>query len=494
MDTILDLIQNDRLEYHEKRSQLAYAAECSLPYPRISPPTAALRDAGILCDIFEGHAPYRPRYILPDYARYLAQGSDYLGIRPPADLYDAVNALLILYRYVPSITGYPVYLGQVDELLEPFAASVTPAELEKLLRLYLTQIDRTLPDAFVHMNIGPRDTQIGRAILRLEKELKQAVPNLSLKYSAATPDDFALLALDTALTVGKPYFVNHDVLAAEVDPAYAVASCYNTLLIGGGSHTLVRLNLKKLAATAVDLADFLQNKLPDAVRSLAELINAKADFLVEQSRFFDSSFLAREGLIRLDRFTSMAGIFGLYECVETLSGGLRLGSDDGALALAEQILAAARKLVKEQPASYCAGSGDQLAFHAQSGIDSDEDVTAGVRIRIGEEPNLLEQLRTAAKLQPFFDAGASDICLFDQTAHDNLAGLLPLVKGALREGIRILALNRQDGELVRITGYLVKRCDIEKYFAGQPLREDTVKLGAESVARNRILERTVRKL
>ena len=26
---------------------------------------------GIICDMFEGHAPFKPRYVLPDYARYL---------------------------------------------------------------------------------------------------------------------------------------------------------------------------------------------------------------------------------------------------------------------------------------------------------------------------------------------------------------------------------------------------------------------------------------
>ncbi|WP_414602363.1 glycyl radical enzyme domain-containing protein [Proteus mirabilis] len=25
--------------------------------------------------MYEGHAPYKPRYVLPDYAKFLAQGS-----------------------------------------------------------------------------------------------------------------------------------------------------------------------------------------------------------------------------------------------------------------------------------------------------------------------------------------------------------------------------------------------------------------------------------
>ena len=67
-----------------------------------------------------------------------------------------------------------------------------------------------------------------------------------------------------------------------------------------------------------NIKDFMENNLLKAVDSLVELINARAKFLVEESKFFEASFLAKEGLISLDKFTSMAGIFGLYECVETL--------------------------------------------------------------------------------------------------------------------------------------------------------------------------------
>jgi YjjI family glycine radical enzyme len=494
MENVRQVIGNSRLEYHEKRNQLAYTAENSLPYVAVSEKTASLLQQGILCDIFEGHAPYRPRYILPDYQKFMRQGSEYLNLAAPATLYEAVNALLILYRYVPSITGYPVYLGQADELLEPYKDTVSAAERENLLRMYLIHIDRTLPDAFVHMNIGPRDTVTGRMILQLERECKKAVPNLSLKYSTETPDDFAKLALNTALTTGKPYFVNHPQIASMLSGDYGIASCYNTLPVGGGSHTLVRLNLKKAAQTSTGYADFLERILPETIRCLAELINARAAYLVEETRFFESSFLAREGLIELSRFTSMAGLFGLYECVEFLSAGKRMGFDEAANHMAMNILQQTRNLLKAIPGAYCQGTGGKIGLHAQSGIDSDLDVTAGVRIQIGSEPPLFDQLHLAGILHAYFDTGVSDICLFDQTASTNPDGLLTIVKGAMKKGVQILAINRGDSELVRITGYLVKRTDIEKHFKGERLREDTIKLGADSVINNRILERVVRKI
>lgn len=494
MEHILSIIKDPGLDYKEKRNALAAAAENSLPYVKISAKSQAYLQNGVICDIAEGHAPYRPRYILPDYQRFMQNGSEYLNLKPPKDFYEAVNALLILYHYVPSITTFPVYLGQVDELLEPFAHTVNDSEMENLLKMFLTHIDRTLPDAFVHMNLGPRDTKVGRMILQLEKRLKHAVPNISLKYSAETPDDFAKLAVETALTIGKPYFVHHGEFCRVLGENYGIASCYNSLKIGGGSFTLVRLNLKEAAKLARDLGDFMNRVLPDTVDSLCEIINARARFVVEEARFFDSSFLAREGLIDIRNFTAMAGIFGLYEAVEILSGGLKMGHDQKANELAREITQKAYELVKAQEGAYCYGTGGKLGFHAQSGIDSDVDVTAGVRIKIGKEPPIFDQIKLEGALQQFFDTGVSDIYIFDRTAKDNVDGVLTIIKGALKNGIRIFALNTSDSEFIRITGYLVKRCDVEKYFAGKPLREGTVKLGAESIKNSHVLDRKVRQI
>ncbi|TCL75210.1 YjjI family glycine radical enzyme [Hydrogenispora ethanolica] len=493
MDAIRNIIGDTTQDYHQKRSSLAAAAENALPYPELSEAAREYLAAKVICDINEGHAPYRPRYILPDYQKFIAHGSAYLNLEAPRDLWEAVNGLLILYRYVPSITGYPVYLGQIDELLEPFAAEAGERELEKLLRLYLVQVDRTLPDAFVHLNIGPADTRTGRMLLKLERELRQAVPNLSLKYlPGTTGPEFTRLAVETAVAIGKPYFVNHAELVSVWGERYGIASCYNTLKIGGGSYTLVRLNLKEVAGRSAGYRDFLERQLPEAVRLQCEIINRRNRFIVEEAKFFESSFLAREGLIERSSFTAMAGVFGMYEAVESLSGGGRMGFDRAADEMAVAIAGRLRELVRSHPGAYCEGTGGRIGFHAQSGIDSDIDVTAGVRIKIGAEPPLFDQLRLAGRLHPFFDTGISDITLFDRTAEGNPAGVQKIIDGAMASGVRIMAVNRADSELVRITGYLVKRADIERYFRGEPLREGTVRLGAESVRNNRVLERAVR--
>ena len=54
----------------------------------------------------------------------MREGSKFLQLDPPKDIYEAINSLLIFYKNVPSVTNYPVYLGNIDELLEPFMDDV----------------------------------------------------------------------------------------------------------------------------------------------------------------------------------------------------------------------------------------------------------------------------------------------------------------------------------------------------------------------------------
>ena len=62
-----------------------------------------------------------------------------------------------------------------------------------MLKLFLTQMDRTILDSFSHANIGPRETKAGRLLLEAEKELENAVPNLSFKYDEDITPDWAVV-------------------------------------------------------------------------------------------------------------------------------------------------------------------------------------------------------------------------------------------------------------------------------------------------------------
>ena len=45
----------------------------------------------------------------------------------------------------------------------------------------------------------------------------------------------------------KPSFANHKMFKKELGENYVIASCYNGLLLGGGSYTLCRLILGNIA-------------------------------------------------------------------------------------------------------------------------------------------------------------------------------------------------------------------------------------------------------
>ena len=68
-DTIQKLrsIANDAtLSPAQKRHYLSLEAENMLPYPALDAETQEALDQRVICDMYEGHAPYKPRYVLPD--------------------------------------------------------------------------------------------------------------------------------------------------------------------------------------------------------------------------------------------------------------------------------------------------------------------------------------------------------------------------------------------------------------------------------------------
>jgi hypothetical protein len=70
---------------------------------------------------------------------------------------------------------------------------------------------------------------------------------------------------------------------------YTAESCYNSLRIGGGAHTLIRVNLKEAALQHTGTVDdFLMVTLPNYV----ELAEAGIRSLVDDQGFFDSHWFA----------------------------------------------------------------------------------------------------------------------------------------------------------------------------------------------------------
>ena len=292
MSDILKIVKDRTQTYEQKLVSLARAAENTLEVLNLTKEFKDYKAEGIICDLNEGNAPYRPRYIVPDYELFMKRGSEFLRLKPAADIWEATNNLLILYRHVPSITTMPVYVGNLDTLLEPYVKD--EEEAYKAIKLFLMHLDRTITDSFCHANIGPMATKAGRLILQAERELQDSVPNLTIKYGRETTDEFALEAVRTALTAAKPSFANHEMFVRDLGSNYSIASCYNGLPIGGGSFTLVRLVLARLARKAKNAEHFLEEVLPDVVSSMAEFMDQRISFIVKESGFFESSFLVKE--------------------------------------------------------------------------------------------------------------------------------------------------------------------------------------------------------
>ncbi len=493
------IVNDPNLTFHQRKHYLAGLAESALAYPDISPEAAEALNKGIVDDMFEGHAPYRPRYLLPDYELALEQGSEHLELDPPKNLDEAINFLLILYTQVPSITGFPVFLGDIDQLLLRYSDGVSDEDLREKLRLFWISLDRILPDGFVHANIGPGDNRVLRAILDVEREVKQIVPNLSLKVDPNnTSDDLLLDAIATVFVTAKPHFVNHPMMVDDLGIDYGVVSCYNSLKKGGGSHTMVRLNLKEAALAHSGSADeFLDTTLPKYAMLNADVMAARIRYLVEEAAFFEHDFLAREGVVRLDRFSAMFGVYGLAEAVNILMEHDDVDSTygDGGAAddFSQRLIERLGSFVREYPMPYCDGGAGHAFMHSQSGIDSDIDVTAGARIPIGAEPETFHHIMTVAPHHKHFTAGVSDIFNIDDTVQRNPEAMVDMIRGAFTAGMRDFTFNVDSNDFVRITGYLVRKSELAQFAEGGERHTSTV-FAAGSVENSHVTERSVKRV
>ena len=334
-DSAFATLTSQTLTHEQKLMNLAKEAENAFDVLDIPPRTRHFFETGAINDLFEGHAPYRPRYILPDYGAFVRQGSAFLRLPPPQDLDELLFSLMTLYRHVPSITNFPVYLGNLDTLIDPFLDGWSDEEARRKLRLFLNYLDRTITDSFCHANLGPAATRAGRLLLEVLAEVQNTVPNFTLKYDPeVTPDAFAEAAIRCSLACSNPALCSHPANRDTFDD-YGVSSCYNILPIRGGAYTLTRVTLTRLVDDARGVEHFMEELLPECLRLTADYMNERIRFLVEQSGFFPSSFLVQEGLISADRFLPMFGVTGLAEAVNHLlrDRGLVYGRDGEADAL-----------------------------------------------------------------------------------------------------------------------------------------------------------------
>ena len=135
-------------------------------------------------------------------------------------------------------------------------------------------------------------------------------------------------------------------------------------------------------------------------------------------------------------------------------------------------------MLEDNPVVYCEGTGGKACYHAQVGITSDLETTPATRVPSGEEPELYEHILTEAPTHKWINGGISTILEFDQTAAQNPAAVLDIIQGAFKAGIRNLSIGSANSEFVRVTGYLIRRADLEAHQAEKALRHSSAALGS----------------
>lgn len=155
-------------------------------------------------------------------------------------------------------------------------------------------------------------------------------------------------------------------------------SCYNSLPLAGGGSTLVRLNLKAIAERSESLDDFFTRTLPHYCQQQIAIIDARCEFLYQQSHFFENSFPVKEGLINPERFVPMFGMYGLAEAVNLLCK--KEGLPRATVKKPPQmkwVIASARNWRSLSPIPREIWLAKRAMLHAQSGISSDIGTTPG---------------------------------------------------------------------------------------------------------------------
>ena len=94
----------------------------------------------------------------------------------------------------------------------------------------------------------------------------------------------------------------------------------------------------------------------------------------------------------------------------------------------------------------------------------------------------------------YFPSGVGDIFPFDETALRNPAAILDIFKGGFKVGCKYLSTYLADGDLVRVTGYLIKKSEVEKYRQGKMVANDSVCLVPGQQDNNHIFDRKVESL
>jgi YjjI family glycine radical enzyme len=226
-------------------------------------------------------------------------------------------------------------------------------------------------------------------------------------------------------------------------------------------------------------------------------MDKRIKFLNEESSFFNApNYLISEGFISKDKFCGMFGLVGLAECVNHLlkikDPKKGFGNNKEAELLGLKIMDKIQALVNKHKAPYSKAVGGKYRLHAQVGINTDggED-SPGTRIPVGCEPVMPIQLNFNEKFQPYFPTGTGDIFKFEETWINSPEAVLDIIKGAFKNNLRYFSGYLENNDVVRVTGYLVKKSELKKLDEGKASLNQVTLFGQGSRDGQKSLDRRI---
>ena len=337
-------------------------------------------------------------------------------------------------------------------------------------------------------------------ILKAVIELEAPTPNMTIRYDKSkTSREFAELAAKACLLVSKPSFANDACYISDLGEQYGIASCYNALPECGGAYTLTRLRLGTIARACKTVDEMVNELLPRVAKCALSTMDKRHKFVVEESNFFNTSFLEKEGFIKRTNFTGMFAIVGLADAANHLlqQEGLNetFGKSQRGDEIATLIMEKLKEVTDNHEGVYAERTGNHYLLHAQVGASNHEEDKRNApahRIRVGEEPTLLAHLKQSAPFHKYFPSGTGDLFAFDQTYVDHLDAVVDIIDGSFAQGYRYITTYLKNTDLIRVTGYLVKKSEVEKYRKGEVALRDTTWYGSGTDDCAQVFDRQLR--
>ncbi len=196
----------------------------------------------------------------------------------------------------------------------------------------------------------------------------------------------------------------------------------------------------------------------------------------------------------------MFAIIGLADAVNAMLelegvnetfGQSRRGDEIGHL-----IMKTVLSVVDCHEGKYVARTNHRYLLHAQVGAslhDEDNNNTPAHRIKVGQEPTLIDHLKQSAQFHEYFPSGTGDLFAFDQSYVDHPEAVVDIIDGAFASGYRYITTYMKNTDLIRVTGYLVKKSEVEKARKDQAVLRDTTWFGMGTEDTSGVFDRKLRK-